>query len=334
MPSPAKPATLDFPNRLTLELTNGCNLACVMCPSRLGSGRQGKGYSKGMMGQALFERVVDEASAHLPVALVPFFRGESLLHPKLVPLLAYAKRRGLGPIQLVSNGMLMSARLAQELLDLGLDFVSFSLDTVRPAEYARIRRGGNFARVMANVEGFIRRRNAGGYATEVQVSATRTAANAGSIEEFVAHWRGRVERVRIYYEHSADGHPGSLDCPEVPKDMPRQPCHKPFCDLVAYWDGRVAACNHDWQREPALGDLNRQSVAGVWHGAAYEALRQEHLAPERLRDATCRHCDHWKMYYLERPFIGELYVLGELYGRAEGPAAVQQAAEQPSAGTV
>lgn len=292
----------EFPRRLTLELTNACNYRCSMCPSRLNAGEP-----RGMMDPTLFRRLADEAAEHPPLALVPFFRGESLLHPELIPLLTHAKSRGLGPIQLVTNGRLLDGRIGQALLDLGLDFISFSLDTVRPEEYATIRQGGELAPVMANVERFLDRRAAGGYPTEVQVSATRTRDNAASIGEFVEFWRERVDRTRIYYEHSTDGHPGSLDCPEVPREMPRRPCLKPYGDMVVYFDGGVAACNHDWFRRPPLGDLTRQTIARVWGGPAYGELRRQHEDPERMRDSTCAHCDHWKMYYLAQPFIGELH---------------------------
>ena len=44
----------------------------------------------------MFKRLVDEAAEHLPVTLVPFFRGESLINQELVSLLAYAKKEGPG----------------------------------------------------------------------------------------------------------------------------------------------------------------------------------------------------------------------------------------------
>ena len=121
------------------------------------------------------------------------------------------------------------------------------------------------------------------------------------------YWQDKADRTRIYYEHSADGHPGSLDCPEVPKEMERRACRKPFEDMVIYFDGKVALCNHDWFRETPLGDVGRSSIHEVWHGAAYRDLRLQHLDPRNMRDQTCLHCDHWKVYYLEKPFIGELY---------------------------
>lgn len=296
------PETPAFPRRLTLELTNRCNYSCVMCPSRWRPE-----LARGDMDPALFRRIADEAAEHAPVAVVPFFRGESLLHPQAAQLLAHAKARGLGPIQLASNGALLTPELGRALLDLGLDFISFSLDSDDPAEYADIRRGGELGRVKRNVLEFIAARDQGGYATQVQVSATRTAHNSGGIDRFVARWRDVADRTRIYYEHSADGHSGSLDAPELSQPMARQACHKPFEDMVVYYDGGAALCNHDWFRSPALGDLDSHTVAQVWHGPAYEALRAQHQNPERLTDETCLHCDHWRLCHLPGGMIGELY---------------------------
>lgn len=273
-----------------------------MCPSRWQPEA-----AKGLMDPALFRRLVDQAAEHLPVTLVPFFRGESLVHPQAIELIAYAKKKGLGPVQLASNGWLLDQTAAKNLLDAGLDFISFSLDTVKPEEYRSIRKGGELDIVLANIERLLQLRQQWGCATSVQVSATRTGLNEASIAEFIDFWQGRVDRVRIYYEHSTDGHAGSLSCPEVPEDMPRQACHKPYEDMVIYYDGGVAACNHDWFRDPPLGDANRQSVHAIWHGQPYQDLRRQHQNPETLLDDSCLHCDHWKIYHLEKNFIGELY---------------------------
>ncbi len=294
--------TPDFPARLTLELTNRCNYQCTMCPSRWQPDT-----AKGLMEPRLFHRLVDEATEHLPMTLVPFFRGESLVHPQAVELISYAKKKGMGPVQLACNGWLLDHAAASGLLEAGVDFLSFSLDTVRPEEYREIRKGGELAQVMANIDHFLESRQAGGYATTVQVSATRTGLNQDSIQEFIDFWQGRVDRVRIYYEHSADGNAGSLSCPEVPADMPRQPCHKPFEDMVIYFDGGAAACNHDWFRTPPLGNVITSSIHSVWHNQSYQDLRNQHLNTDTLDDSSCLNCDHWKLYYLETPFIGELY---------------------------
>lgn len=292
----------DFPERLTVELTNRCNYSCTMCPSRLNTD-----WKQGDITEKLFKKLIDEAAEHLPVALAPFFRGESLLHENIVGLVAYAVKKGLGPIQMATNGSLLTESLALQLLETGIDFLSFSLDSMDPGEYAGIRRGGRLVPVVKNIEKMLQLRDKGRYKTQIQISATKTRANRDSISNLINYWRNRVDRVRVYYEHSADGYTGSLSTECAPDVFPRKPCQKVFTDMVVYYDGSAACCNHDWFRENPLGGLNRQAIKEVWSGPQYSKLRQQHNKPALLDDPTCLHCDHWKLYYMEQKYIGELY---------------------------
>jgi radical SAM protein with 4Fe4S-binding SPASM domain len=284
-----------------------------MCPSHLEPDAK-----KGMMSKELFCNLVDQAAEWLPVALVPFFRGEPLMHPEAPELLYYAKQKGLGPIQLANNGSLMDPKTAARLLDAGVDFISFSLDTMEPDEYLAMRRGEPLAKVVENIMGLLELRDQGNYPTQIQVSATRTDINHKSIDKFIAYWRNIADRTRIYYEHSKDGHLGSLDCPEVPDSMSRKPCQKLYTDMVVYWNGQAAFCNHDWQRGSGLGDLNQKTIREIWLGERYEKMRSAHDKPEAITDSTCLYCDHWKISYLEEQLIGELYTPSNNLARANG----------------
>lgn len=59
---------LSFPNRITVELTNECNVSCTFC------NRQKIQMELGFMSKELYYKIIDEAAQHLPVKLVPFFR--------------------------------------------------------------------------------------------------------------------------------------------------------------------------------------------------------------------------------------------------------------------
>ena len=81
------PEPSNFPDRITLELTNHCNLSCVFCPRKFMSKNQGN------MEVSMAKRLLDEMADHLPVILVPFFRGEPLLHPRYAEIIKYAKKK-------------------------------------------------------------------------------------------------------------------------------------------------------------------------------------------------------------------------------------------------
>ena len=62
---------LDFPNRVTVELTNDCNVSCTFC------NRQKIAMDIGYMEEKLFYKIIDEMEDHLTIKLVPFFRDVS-----------------------------------------------------------------------------------------------------------------------------------------------------------------------------------------------------------------------------------------------------------------
>jgi len=292
-----------FPRRITLELTNRCNLNCTFCPRRLMEKHQG------FLETSLAKELMDEISQNLPVALVPFFRGETLLHPDWVEILTYAKKRGIGPIQFTTNATLMNNEATEAILDLELDFISFSMDTLDPSIYNQTRRGSNYQQVLKNVLNFIEKKETRGQGLpEVQISCVDTPLHRPGLEAFVEFWRPKVDRVRIYVEHSQDGHPGSIAEP-LPGFDRRLPCFKVFTDMVIYWDGEVAVCNHDWTRGEGhrIGNVKDGGIASIWNGKRYNDLRESHKSGELDLEPLCHFCDHWKMYYLTEGYLGKVY---------------------------
>jgi radical SAM protein with 4Fe4S-binding SPASM domain len=267
-----------------------------MCPRAFHDG-------EGLMDWALCERILSEIAAHPGTALVPFFRGESLMHPRFLDAMTLAKRKGIAPVQLVTNATLLTPALSEALIDLPVDFISLSLDALSPGAYESQRRGASYIQVMANVGAFlVARKRKGGRLPEVQVSAVETAATRAGMPAFIAYWKRHVDRVRIYEEHSQGGVFGAL--PEALG--PRKPCGKPLTDLVIYCDGGVALCNQDWERKEPLGDIRTRSIAEVWRSAAYDRIRRLHREGRAEEDPTCKGCGHWAQYYREGGILGSL----------------------------
>lgn len=290
-----------FPARVTLELTNLCNLSCTFCP------RHTMGGGKGMMSKQLATKIIDELAEHLPITLVPFFRGESLLNPYWDHILSYAVKKGLGPIQFTTNGTLLTPQNAVRLLDTNIHFISFSLDTLDPVLYEATRRKAQFDQVMQNIHYFLdvhKKRNS---SMEIQVSAVETQSHSPGMKAFIDYWKPLVDRVRVFIEHSKDGNPGSIDTITLPSK--RLPCNKPYTDIIIYWDGEVGICNHDWQRPakgPYMGSVLQQTIAEIWNNTAYTHLRQAHEG-QRALDTPCSSCSHWVTHYLDEQVLGRVY---------------------------
>ncbi len=293
-----------FPNRVTVELTNHCNLKCSMCP------RVYMKSSTGYMSISLFKKIIDEISTYNDIALVPFFRGESLLHPEFIEMMTYAKQNRICPIQFTTNASALTEDIAQALIEIELDFISFSVDSIDHDTYGNIRKGADLQAVLKNIEKFSEiKRERGQDKPEIQVSVVKTESTIDSIDGFVDFWQDRVDRVRVYEEHSKGGNFGALpeNC-KVTASEERHPCLKPFSDFIIYWDGSVALCNHDWDRRDAIGNVNQNSIKEIWQNSKYKKIRDAHIKYNNNLEELCKRCDHWKSYYLEQHQIGELYV--------------------------
>lgn len=108
--------------------------------------------------------------------------------------------------------------------------------------------------------------------------------------EFKQIWESRVDRVRIYDEHSSDGNFGSLKNPREE----RKSCVMPFYEILVYDSGNVARCNHDWDSDnsASMGDLTKQTVKETWYGEKYSDLRRQQIELQ-FEDSVCAKCDCW-----------------------------------------
>ncbi len=295
------PKVSKYPERVTLELTNHCNLECRVCPREFMNDKQG------FMDSALFMKIIDEMSEYGINTLVPFFRGESLLHTDFISLIEYAKKKNM-TIQLATNGTLMTKKIARAIVEAQIDFISFSVDSIDPKYYAHMRRGSDFTKLMNGIGNMLDERSTQkSQKPEVQISAVDTGMNDKAKQEFVSFWRDTVQRIRIYPRHTPDGQFGRLKHEQ--KNLPnRLPCHRPFTEMVVYWDGRAVVCNHDWDSTEELGNVAVNGLMEIWNSDEYKHLRERHLVNSLNKNEVCTNCDHWAQYYTENSLVGELYI--------------------------
>jgi len=215
------------------------------------------------MSIALFLKVVYELPKDTVV--VPFFRGESLMHPYFNIMLPYLKR--FKTVQLATNADYLTPKTKASILE-SCSFISVSLHSyLFPHQTTFL--------------GFLKDAKTRGITTQVSIINTLLPPKHRG---FIAAWQKHADRVRVYREHSRVGF-GSMDTPQ-----PRKGCSKPFTDLVVYWDGKVGLCNHDWNGGCILGDLNKQTIKDVYNDKPYLEVRDLHNFGNRACVGTCRDC--------------------------------------------
>ena len=265
-----------LPEIVQIESTNICNAKCVFCP------RDEMHRKQGVMSRELFRKVVDECAA-LGITHVRMHNyGEAFLDRYLTEKVRYAKEKGIGEVGLISNGSLITDKVARGIIDAGLDAINISIDAGGKDVFDATRIGLNYDKVIANVERLLRiRAELGRRRPKLILSFVRQHDSADE-QAFIEHWRKIADKIHITELHNWAG---TLN---RESDV-NYPCYRPWLTFTVLWDGRVSLCCADFDGTTILGDLNTQTIEQVWNGDLYRAARRAHL--ESGGPDVCRACD-------------------------------------------
>ena len=275
---------LQFPVALDLETTNLCNLDCFFCP------RKEAHKGEGLMEYELFTRIVDECAKLGPIRKIGLHKdGEPLAHPRIVEMVRYIRdQRAADVISFTSNGILMKERKARELIDAGLNDVSFSIDATREDTYFESKGRNKYSQVEANVRRFIEIKPDH---VRVTVKFIRMQENNGQEADFISRWNDLDVDVLIteYHDWSGSVRDSSLVGIESTESYA---CENPWYSLAVNWDGKVSICCVDWDSQAVVGDANHESIASIWNGYKLRAIRQTHLEGRSHCMSPCDTCTY------------------------------------------
>lgn len=136
---------------ISLNMTNACNLRCKMCPqwgeSGFYSAVEGQGVAESLPFETI-KSVIDELAPY--GTKIHLWGGEPFLNHRIIDVIRYIKKKGL-VCTINTNGTLLY-KFADELVELGVDCISISIDG--PPEIHDAIRGkqGVFQKVMEGVK--------------------------------------------------------------------------------------------------------------------------------------------------------------------------------------
>jgi len=275
-----------------IELTNACNLNCRMC---LRSKRP-----EGYMSMVLFKKVMDELAEQQAGYVSLNYGGESLLHPEFKQFLAYAmtKRRNIGSIGWITNGILFDRIIADLVLKLGVDWISFSLDGVGKVN-DDIRRGAQYDVIERNILYLLSKRGTG-IKPQVSIGLTHTTQTKAQIRELVDFWSGKADRIveNPCYNKSLK----FVDLENYLRSnrnftsnyATNHYCKSPFATLAIYWNGDVVPCCYDINGSNLMGNVSQRTIKNVWLGEKYKTLRLSCVRNSFPSNSICHFCDLWE----------------------------------------
>jgi radical SAM superfamily enzyme YgiQ (UPF0313 family) len=286
---------LEHPTQVMIQTTSRCNSACVICPYP----KVMEGKTPSHMDQALYTRLVDELADYPPLQrLMLYLMNEPLCDPKIVERIRYAREKLPDTeIYILTNGINLSGKLADEILDAGLTWMGLSVHAYDPKTYETITGRKDFAAIRKRLDAFIDKAVAKNGPDFLQVNVTRIRPHV-SEEEFnlaAEHWRSTgVARVDL-----DDGYISRAGNVEVYGHAPVVHQRLSGCDTIwAYVmahvlaDGSVVPCCMDWQRKQVWGSVAEKPLLDIWRGEKRTMFLDALGSGEKLDpDFLCASCE-------------------------------------------
>jgi radical SAM protein with 4Fe4S-binding SPASM domain len=265
-----------FPNTVRIETTNACNAKCVICPHR----QMHRPVCN--MDDALYEKIIDECSAHNCGNIHLHNFGEPLLDRNLAIRVRYAKEKGIKRVAIFSNGSLLTAEKANELIDAGLDQIKVSFDGATSQEFEQIRFPLKFDTVIENIKELVRIRNLRKSPLKIKVACCSTSdknETMRSLENCVDGFS--FGKVHNWSDSEID---------HAVKSTIRKPCSRVWQTFTVLSDGKVALCCLDYEGQVILGDVNKTSISEIWKNESYREIRFLHKRARQDQIVICKNC--------------------------------------------
>lgn len=279
----------DFPRHAQVQTVTGCNADCVFCPNRktaltIPMGRQ--------MDMALFRRIADELIDGGVERISPYLMNEPMLDSELPARVAYVtgRKQPRQYTKINSHGGLLTERMAQALLDSGLDRLNFSVHGIEPEPYERVMHL-KLDRVLANIDRFLELKHAGGYKKpRVRISMLVTKVLEPQLPKIREYWGARGIKINLNRIENRGAHQGIEADALAPRQLEAFDwCSRMFEQVYVLYDGRLVLCCADWEQAAVMGDASKQTIGDIWRGRRYTEFRRRFLAGQ-VTGMLCEHC--------------------------------------------
>lgn len=277
-------------NRVYIEITNRCNLACDFC--------HGTKRPLGTMPPEDFRRIAEKLRGETSYLYLHVL-GEPLLHPQLKELLAVAGELGFR-VCLVTNGTLLHKRREELLAAKSLHKVSVSLHSFEGNGGA-----GDLPAYLQQVWDVCLPLSERGVLCALRLWNEGTAPRLnGAVEAFLSQRIGRdVEslprdargnrtlRPNLFLERAERFGWPDLNAPESGANF----CHGFTRQLAVLWDGTVTPCCLDSEGDIPLGNLLSQPLEEILQGERAAAMAAG-FAARKPTEELCRRCGYARRF--------------------------------------
>ncbi len=269
----------EIPRLVSIETTNRCNATCSFCPnSRLARDRK-------TMSDDLFEKIVDDCTRFPLPAIEPFLNGEPFMDPKIISRMEHIRRKlPKTKLRLYSNAYLMTPKRIDEMVDLGIDHLFISLNTLDSKVYKE-EMGLNLEKTLSNLAYLTDSKRKSRVAKNITFRMTRTNRQTLFMQDQFIEYCHRVG-VKPFivglFNYKGDVQ-STLPSPGYPCE------HITRLDILS--SGKSTLCCMDQEGKYGWGDLNTHSVLEVFNSDEARRMKQQHRTNKRKQTPPCSTCN-------------------------------------------
>jgi MoaA/NifB/PqqE/SkfB family radical SAM enzyme len=273
-----------YPRKIQIETFLGCNARCTYCTISKWKREHGP------MSAEVFSRIVEQlVPIRNDIEVVSLYMdGEPLMDRELETRVGICKDHGLPHIGFATNGGLLTEQRARRLLDAGLDWVSFSFDSLNKESFEAVRVRLKFNEVLKNIRNLVELRNAGSYGTKVILRHVNSVDKPEELVEYRNYWSELLrptDAIQSFNVHNwGDGSP-------ISAREARTPCRYVFDNMTILRDGTVPLCCVDYNAQYPFGNVMETPLMDIWNGMQWDAARQAHRTGQRDKIGMCGTCN-------------------------------------------
>lgn len=278
----------DVPDAVQIQTVSGCNASCVFCPNKKTDLEIPLGKR---MDWDLYHSVVDQICELGIRRISPYLMNESMLDPQLPERVAYITKRKQKHqfTKINSHGGLLTERMAKGLLDAGLDRLNFSVQGLDPVIYEKLM-NLKLDKVLRNIERFMELVREGGYKIRVRVVMLDTKEVHPQLPQIRKFWAERGIKINVNQLENRGNHKNIQSNEIAVHQLETYDwCTRLFDQIYILYDGRLVQCCADWEQTGIMGDLTKESLYDLWHGARYQDFRRRFLAGD-VKGTICDGC--------------------------------------------
>lgn len=287
---------LQQPHVILIDPSSACNLRCRFCPTGDPELIKQTGRFQGQLALPIYEKLIrDINSFKKPLKLLHLYKeGEPLLNKNLPDFIRLAKEANIERVDTTTNGLLLTRKVSESLIQSGIDQINISLNGLNPKHYL------DYTQRKVNVDQLIDEivylcKISG--RTVVYIKCIKEHLSTAEQSLFFEIFADYADR--IFFEGLQPNWPNfsfSYIKPDYSNGHYGQPLEeREVCPFIFYMmvvnsDGSVSACVQDWNHNLIVGDAKTDSLLDIWNSQAFNSIRHAHLNHNRIRYDNCRFC--------------------------------------------